>query len=59
MAGGFHIINPFAKARLFDNVYVCKKCKRKFRWRKKKGLPQCPYCGSKAIRQKKLPLVKK
>ena len=42
-----------ADERLFKNVFVCQKCKKKFRAdpaKVKAGKVRCPRCGSKAIR---------
>ena len=44
---------PEAEARLFHNVFVCKKCKTKIRAPTLKvlaGKVKCRKCGSKALR---------
>jgi len=44
---------PEAMARLYDNVYVCKVCKHKFRASRGKvlaGKARCRNCGSDKIR---------
>ena len=45
------VLSP-AEKRLFENVYVCMKCKAKIR--SGKGKPdRCRKCGSKELRPKK------
>ena len=42
-----------AKAKMFRNIFVCKKCKTKIRTSKMKvlaGKISCRKCGSKALR---------
>lgn len=42
-----------ASARMFRNVYICKKCKTKIRTTPQKvmfGLAKCRRCGHKALR---------
>jgi len=44
-----------AEARLFKNVYVCKRCKTKLRADPedvRRGKVKCRKCGSKALRLK-------
>lgn len=44
---------PEAEARLFHNIFVCKKCKTKIRAPTLKvlaGKVKCRKCGSKALR---------
>ena len=46
---------PEANYRLFNNVFVCKKCKHKVRSdnnRIKAGTVKCRKCGGKAFRSK-------
>ena len=46
-----------AIARLFKNVYVCRRCKRTFRAdpaKVREGKVKCPYCGYRGIRPKRL-----
>ncbi len=45
-------LHPVVKARLYDNVWVCKRCKRKIRYGKKTGRPICRYCKRKDLRKK-------
>ncbi len=45
-------LHPVVKARLYDNVWVCKRCKRKIRYGKKTGKPICRYCKRKDLRKK-------
>lgn len=48
---------PEAIARLYRNVYVCKKCKTKIRSQPRKVLlkkVKCRKCGSKALRPMKI-----
>ncbi len=47
---------PEAEARIFHNVFVCKKCKSKIRAPVLKVAEQkvkCRKCGSKALRPKR------
>ena len=47
---------PEATARMFHNVFVCKKCKTKVRAHPQKvrqGKVTCRRCGGKAFRAKK------
>lgn len=44
---------PEASARLLDNIFVCRRCKRKVRTtnlRVIKGESRCRNCASKALR---------
>lgn len=44
---------PEADARLYKNVFVCKRCKRKIRAQPLKvfaGKVKCRHCGSNALR---------
>ena len=44
---------PEAKARLFNNMFVCKDCKTKVRAQQMKvlqGKVSCRSCGSKSLR---------
>lgn len=44
---------PEASARLFENIFVCRKCKSKVRADRAKvakGKVRCRNCGSKALR---------
>ena len=44
---------PEAEARIFHNIFVCKKCKSKIRAQSIKvieGKVTCRKCGSKALR---------
>lgn len=44
------------KKRLFQNVYICKRCKARIRAKPSKvkaGKVKCRKCGSKALRKKK------
>lgn len=44
---------PEAAARLYHNIYVCKKCKAKIRTQPLKvlqGTARCRKCGGKALR---------
>lgn len=48
---------PEAQHRLFDNVFVCRKCKTKMRTqniRVMKKEVKCRKCGCKALRPKKV-----
>lgn len=45
------------KKRLFENVYVCKHCKKKVRAPTLKvlsGKVVCPHCGNSVLRPKKM-----
>ncbi len=47
---------PEAEARLFNEVFVCRKCTAKIRAPRMKvlrGLVACRKCGSKALRPKR------
>ncbi len=47
---------PEALNRMFDRVYVCRKCKHKIRADPQKimqGKVKCRYCGSRDFRPKK------
>jgi ribosomal protein L40E len=47
---------PEASHRLFNNVFVCKKCKSKIRadpTKVRAGLVKCRKCAGKALRPKK------
>ncbi|MBD3155678.1 MAG: 50S ribosomal protein L40e [Candidatus Aenigmarchaeota archaeon] len=49
-------IAPEATKRLFDRVFVCKKCKSKIRTdysRVREKKIKCRKCGSKSLRPKK------
>ena len=49
-------IFPEAVARLFNRVFVCKKCKSKIRTdysKVKAGKVKCRKCGSKQLRSKR------
>jgi len=44
---------PEAEARLFHNIFICKKCKSKIRapnLKVSEGKVSCRKCGSKALR---------
>ncbi len=50
-------LDPVVKARLFENVYICRKCKTKVRANPMKIIAKeviCPNCGGRAFRPKKL-----
>jgi len=45
-----------AQARLFNNVFVCRKCKHKIRTTSMRvllGKTKCRFCGRRALRPKK------
>ncbi|MBD3312522.1 50S ribosomal protein L40e [archaeon] len=45
-----------AQARLFTNIYVCRKCKHKIRstsMRVLEGKTKCRHCGRRYLRPKK------
>jgi len=56
-AGGSDMVKiPEAAARLFGNVFVCRKCKHKQRANPQKILARkivCRKCGSRAFRPKR------
>jgi len=44
---------PEAEARMFRNIFICKKCKSKIRASSMKvtqGIIKCRKCGSRALR---------
>ena len=44
---------PVAQKRMFQNVFVCKDCRKKMRTQAVKvasGKAKCPRCGSNALR---------
>lgn len=46
---------PEAVARLFQNVWICRRCKKKIRadiLKIKSGNVKCPKCGQSSFRQK-------
>jgi ribosomal protein L40E len=55
-------IFPEAAKRLFQGIFVCKVCKSKIRADARQvrlGKVKCRKCGSRALRAKKKPGVKK
>ena len=47
---------PEADARIFKNVFVCRRCKSKLKanpHKVKQGKVKCRKCGSKALRPKR------
>ncbi len=53
--GDIMAIKEEAKKRLFDNVFVCGKCKAKMKadgFKVRAGKIKCRKCGSRALRPK-------
>lgn len=49
------VIKEEAKQRLFDNIFICGKCKAKIRadgFKVRAGKIKCRKCGSKSLRPK-------
>jgi len=51
---------PEVKARLFDRIFICRKCKSRIRAdpaKVREGKVKCRRCGSKSLRPKKQEIV--